>query len=110
MMCFDKGYINPGNIDQADITRHLQQKKELTLAKLKADKRLQIITDVIKSMESWACFQQEVAVNTNYSYSPDLYVQDGDVFTPQIRADTKIGRNDPCLCGSGKKYKKCCLH
>jgi hypothetical protein len=20
----------------------------------------------------------------------------------------KIGRNDPCLCGSGKKYKKCC--
>ncbi len=21
----------------------------------------------------------------------------------------KIGRNDPCLCGSGKKYKKCCL-
>ncbi len=21
----------------------------------------------------------------------------------------EIGRNDPCLCGSGKKYKKCCL-
>lgn len=21
----------------------------------------------------------------------------------------KIGRNDPCHCGSGKKYKKCCL-
>lgn len=21
----------------------------------------------------------------------------------------KTGRNDPCLCGSGKKYKKCCL-
>lgn len=20
----------------------------------------------------------------------------------------KIGRNDPCTCGSGKKYKKCC--
>jgi len=20
----------------------------------------------------------------------------------------KVGRNDPCLCGSGKKYKKCC--
>ena len=20
-----------------------------------------------------------------------------------------IGRNEPCLCGSGKKYKKCCL-
>jgi len=21
----------------------------------------------------------------------------------------KTGRNDPCPCGSGKKYKKCCL-
>jgi hypothetical protein len=21
----------------------------------------------------------------------------------------KIGRNDPCSCGSGKKYKKCCM-
>jgi len=24
------------------------------------------------------------------------------------RSVTKIGRNDPCPCGSGKKYKKCC--
>jgi hypothetical protein len=23
---------------------------------------------------------------------------------------SKVGRNDPCPCGSGKKYKKCCLH
>lgn len=23
--------------------------------------------------------------------------------------DSKIGRNDPCPCGSGKKYKQCCL-
>ncbi len=26
------------------------------------------------------------------------------------RDQPKIGRNDPCPCGSGKKYKKCCLH
>ena len=25
-----------------------------------------------------------------------------------VRAAKKIGRNDPCPCGSGKKYKKCC--
>lgn len=24
--------------------------------------------------------------------------------------ENKIGRNEPCLCGSGKKYKKCCLN
>lgn len=28
--------------------------------------------------------------------------------TPIIRGEVKIGRNDPCPCGSGKKYKKCC--
>ena len=25
-----------------------------------------------------------------------------------VRNENKIGRNDPCTCGSGKKYKKCC--
>jgi len=25
-----------------------------------------------------------------------------------VREDKKVGRNDPCPCGSGKKYKKCC--
>ncbi len=29
--------------------------------------------------------------------------------TTYVRAEPKIGRNDPCPCGSGKKYKKCCL-
>ncbi len=24
------------------------------------------------------------------------------------REEPKVGRNDPCICGSGKKYKKCC--
>lgn len=27
-----------------------------------------------------------------------------------LRAPPKVGRNDPCPCGSGKKYKQCCLH
>jgi hypothetical protein len=26
-----------------------------------------------------------------------------------VRAGPKVGRNDPCPCGSGKKYKKCCI-
>jgi hypothetical protein len=28
---------------------------------------------------------------------------------PITRAGSKLGRNDPCPCGSGKKYKKCCM-
>jgi SEC-C motif-containing protein len=30
------------------------------------------------------------------------------VRTPVVREEPKIGRNDPCSCGSGKKYKRCC--
>lgn len=29
---------------------------------------------------------------------------------PIISSKTKVGRNEPCPCGSGKKYKKCCLN
>ena len=28
---------------------------------------------------------------------------------PVRKAATKVGPNDPCPCGSGKKYKKCCM-
>ena len=28
--------------------------------------------------------------------------------TTMVRETPKVGRNDPCPCGSGKKYKKCC--
>ena len=27
---------------------------------------------------------------------------------PERRTEPKVGRNDPCSCGSGKKFKKCC--
>jgi SEC-C motif domain protein len=38
------------------------------------------------------------------------YFTDGKIAgaTTFVRAEEKIGRNDPCPCGSGKKYKKCC--
>lgn len=29
--------------------------------------------------------------------------------TPTQRARRRVGRNDPCPCGSGKKFKRCCL-
>ena len=38
------------------------------------------------------------------------YYKDGDVQkqAPAVRAAPKVGRNDQCPCGSGKKFKKCC--
>ena len=45
--------------------------------------------------------------------SPGLADHDIDdppvVYAPPRRV-AKVGRNDPCPCGSGKKYKKCCLN
>ena len=47
---------------------------------------------------------------------PQLELQDYDYeFGDRIASATleqriKVGRNEPCPCGSGKKYKKCCLH
>lgn len=45
--------------------------------------------------------------------APQVAVGDGLSPAPQasrtvVRDQKKIGRNDPCICGSGKKYKKCC--
>ena len=34
---------------------------------------------------------------------------DGTLDAPYVRPAPKVGRNDPCPCGSGKKYKKCCI-
>ena len=43
----------------------------------------------------------------NYSYGAAASGgQDAKVETVQRQAP-KVGRNDPCPCGSGKKYKKC---
>ncbi|MGE5429529.1 MAG: YchJ family protein [Syntrophomonadaceae bacterium] len=38
------------------------------------------------------------------------YFEDGKGVSikPYVRVEDKTGRNDPCPCGSGKKYKKCC--
>jgi len=37
-------------------------------------------------------------------------MEGGEVSYQQVRTEPKIGRNDPCPCGSGKKHKKCCLN
>ena len=44
-----------------------------------------------------------------YKYFREQREADLGVYAPEIRRSTpKIGRNDQCPCGSGKKYKKCC--
>ena len=47
--------------------------------------------------------QKQDQENLIFSHSDESTVRQ-----PIKRGHAKIGRNDPCPCGSGKKYKKCC--
>ncbi|HFB66927.1 MAG TPA: YecA family protein [Aeromonadales bacterium] len=51
------------------------------------------------------------ALGSNYPELTDeeLLFEEPQIL-PFVRSNKKIGRNDPCPCGSGKKFKKCCLH
>ena len=56
-------------------------------------------------------YEKVVATWTGYKEDGDDDIYDDD-WVPQqpiVRTEPKTGRNDPCPCGSGKKYKKCCL-
>ena len=67
-------------------------------------------------VEFIATFKERGAVRRHHERSRFLreagawYFVDGELVAPktQVHASPKVGRNDPCPCGSGKKYKKCC--
>lgn len=90
---FKDDLIEPTMIDLKWVERTLKRGKEQVLAELCKDPHLQYIDDTIKEMQRWAAFQPQTAL-------PRQPV-------PLVESH-KIGRNDPCPCGSGKKYKKCC--
>lgn len=69
-----------------------------------------LITSTIAELETWYCFTPE--------YLKKMADEGLNVLSAQASRSTdpfndilmgKIGRNDPCPCGSGKKFKKCCL-
>lgn len=67
------------------------------------------IEDAIDELSRWHCFSEaylkEGARRSDpLSALPHLF---DEIFQ---REGPKVGRNDPCPCGSGKKFKKCCLH
>ncbi|MGB4311764.1 MAG: preprotein translocase subunit SecA [Natronincolaceae bacterium] len=53
--------------------------------------------------------EKEVVVEKKQVAKPMDAVPEGEnVGNTPVRKKNKVGRNDPCPCGSGKKYKKCC--
>lgn len=67
--------------------------------------------EVLARMRPWAAAN---ALDAEAIEDIDDYSRDDDrnfvpVEFPHVRETPKIGRNDACPCGSGKKYKKCCM-
>ncbi len=68
------------------------------------------------SVEFVASYREKGAVHHHHEVSEfrkldgRWYFTEGRLVPPttQRRETPKVGRNDPCPCGSGKKYKKCC--
>ena len=56
--------------------------------------------------------QQAIAPNVReiHAYWLARRAEQDSVAKTVRRSEPRVGRNDPCPCGSGKKYKKCCLH
>ncbi len=48
------------------------------------------------------------ATGHEHVHGPDCDHHHHEPERPYRRGAAKLGRNDPCSCGSGKKFKKCC--
>ena len=73
------------------------------------------IDDALSEIEGWSCFGQSDSEKGLEHFGEDLskLISDGireDMDREQApkQKQIKTGRNEPCPCGSGKKYKKCC--
>jgi hypothetical protein len=103
------GLVDSFNVSPGDVDKALKRGKERALAEMRGFRK-GLIGDVVEETSWWACFREQVDAE-----SPGFIPYDDDKFwlPPEVetvvRAEPKIGRNDPCPCGSGRKYKKCCL-
>ena len=104
-LAYKDGLVNSGfcSLDglESDLQTRPQGRRERHL----------LITDVIEEMEWWASFHEEDLPPQRLSppEAPPEQATVASYIAPQpIVREPKIGRNAPCPCGSGAKYKKCC--
>ena len=74
------------------------------------------VDDETGNIEFVAHFRQKDKLKTHHEmahfnrHEGEWFFYDGQGVVPKqvVHSQPKVGRNDPCPCGSGKKYKKCC--
>lgn len=112
----DEGLTNWARVQKS--VRDPEQTLEKTLEQLETTG----IPDLIDELRTWACFSEkpeprpvpESRRMPPIGWEPlTLDSLENDVEAPSATGtifskERKVGRNEPCPCGSGKKYKKCC--
>ena len=92
----DESLVVPNPIDTMD---------EDTVVNLVFDKE-KLYKNMVDAKADWLYELPQWKEIFSESELKKLYKEQKESTT--IRKGKKIGRNDPCPCGSGKKYKKCC--
>jgi SWIM/SEC-C metal-binding protein len=81
----------------------LGTQKNPAVVHVKTKKRMKEVASIFKE-HGW-----EYTIELDKAEPEDITDLEILLNTPEtVTVDKKIGRNDPCPCGSGKKYKKCC--
>ncbi|HBA47182.1 MAG TPA: hypothetical protein DCZ91_05170 [Lachnospiraceae bacterium] len=85
------------------------------LEELKNEEQLPLLKD--KLLKTYRRIEPDISGGYYYEKYPaeriksrGIVISDGMSEQPYVRAGKKVGRNDPCPCGSGKKYKNCCMN
>jgi hypothetical protein len=110
---FERGYIGEWNLSKEDFYEDLRMAQRDPHGPQLAERRnLRPFGSVIEELETWA-FAKEAGADREAPENDPFY--EGDALADYYPGEPvrnplrHVGRNDPCPCGSGKKYKKCCL-
>jgi hypothetical protein len=105
---YDEGLIDPRTIGRAELDEVEASPRGNLLERMKD--RYPPIDDVAAATSWWARFGKPASSRLAEELAALAAAGDFDDDGPQepYRAPVKVSRNDPCPCGSGKKYKKCC--
>ena len=83
----------------------IEEMQEDTKVNLGFDKEI-LYKNMVDAKADWLYDMPEWEALLTEERRKELYLEQKKSGT--IVKDAKVGRNDPCPCGSGKKYKKCC--
>jgi uncharacterized protein DUF1186/SEC-C motif-containing protein len=103
---YGDGLIEPRAIHPDDVQEALALGRDEALKRF-LRRRYRLIDDVEKEMSWFSCFEPASASGGKPRSVPTDPLRSMPV-EPLRRPSPKVGRNDPCPCGSGKKFKKCC--